>query len=110
MRGAKYNYSAQVNATKAEVSATSGTILMAMALLNTTSAVAYLQMFFKPASEVTVGTTAPDHVIPLPASGGISWPLLGGWYLPGAGLTIAGTTSRSGSTNAAIDVSLVMAK
>lgn len=99
-------YSAQVNATAATVSVVP-VRLISMTLLNTTGAIAYLQMFFKD-SGVTVGTTTPDMVIPLPANGGVSITIPDGWWLGGTGLIVAGTTTRTGNTGAAIDVALVM--
>lgn len=107
MAKGRNKYSASVNATKAEVSATPVTI-QSLTLLNNVAAIGYLQMYFQPASGVTVGTTVADMVIPLPASGGVSITLPEGWFLGGSGLTIAGTTTRTGSTNNAIDVAIIM--
>lgn len=103
----KNKYSASVNATKAEVSAVP-VRLLSITLLNNVASPGYLQMFFLPASSVTVGTTTPDFVIPLPTSGGVTINLDDGWLLGGSGLTIAGTTTRTGNTDNAIDVALVM--
>lgn len=107
MATSRNKYSASVNATKAEVSAVPVTI-RSITLLNNVAAPGYLQMFFQPASGVTVGTTVADFVVPLPTSGGVSITLPGGWYLGGSGLTIAGTTTRTGNTNNAIDVAIMM--
>jgi len=80
----------------------------AIAMLNTTAGNAYLQIFKTAAVNVTLGTTVPDDVIGLPASGGISFPVMsGGWYPGGAGFSIAGTTTRTGSTVALIDVFII---
>lgn len=99
-------YSAQVNATKAEVSAVPVRI-GGLVLKNTTAGDAYVQMFDLPSASVTVGTTAPRHVIPLLSSGGLTLSIPDGWFLGGSGLTIACTTTRTGSTNAAVDVFLI---
>lgn len=82
-------------------------------VMNTTAAAAYLQMFNRSAASVTLGTTAPDHVIPVLASGGAVISFGEGWRFPGGGvlntaLSIAGTTTRTGSTGAAIDVFLAL--
>lgn len=107
MATGRNKYSASVNATKAEVSATP-VIIRSLTLLNNAAAIGYLQMFFQAASGVTVGTTVPDMVIPLPASGGVSITLPDGWFLGGSGLTIAGTTTRTGAVSSATDVAIVM--
>ena len=84
-------------------------------ILNTTAAIAYIQVFYKLAADVTLGTTAPDFVIPLPASGGATLNFSGsGWRtragsvagVASPGLTIAATTSPSNSTTASCYVSL----
>ena len=107
MAEGRSEYSAAVTSTKAEVSAVPVRIL-GIVLLNNAAAATYLQMFFQPASGVTVGTTAPDHVIPMPTSGGIALSFPDGWFLGGSGLTLASTTTRTGSTTATTDVSLIM--
>lgn len=103
---ASYKYSAQVTGTVVNVEAANSVVLMALVLYNTTAAVAYLQVFLKPAASVTLGTTAPDLVFPLPANGGLTLNLSEGWFVGGNGFSIAGTTTRTGSTGAAIDVVL----
>lgn len=76
-----------------------------MVLYNTTGSVAYLQIFALPSSGVTVGTTTPDYVVPVAASSHLTVPIPNnGWFLGGTGFTIASTTTRGGSTNAAMDV------
>lgn len=69
-------------------------------ILNTEAAPTYLQVFFALAANVTVGTTTPDMVIPLPASGGATMKFDNkGWGVK-TGLTIASTTTPTGSTTA----------
>lgn len=97
---------AAVAATKQTVKADLGR-LHALKLLNTTAAKAYLQCFNKLAADVTVGVTVPDFVIPLAANEGTTIPLV----LPigfSIGLVIAGCTTATGNTGAAIDVLAVI--
>ena len=75
-------------------------------ILNTTAAIAYIQVFYALSADVTLGTTVPSFVIPLPASGGATLNLSGsGWRTRGP-LTIASTTSPTNSTTASSYVSL----
>lgn len=80
----------------------------AVEFLNTTAAVAYVQLFPKPASGVTLGTTAPTFSFGLPANGGMT---LGfgpeGWVFGGTGVSVAGTTTRTGASTAAVDVNFI---
>lgn len=93
-----------------QVKATAGQIFNAH-LLNTTAAAAFLQVFFKPAASVTLGTTAPDYVVHLGAneSQTINFPSEGLGLAAGTGISIAGTTTATGSTGAAISTSLAYA-
>lgn len=102
-------YSASVTGTKAQVSAVPVDI-GAYHMLNNAAAISYVQVFYKLAADVTVGTTAPDVVIPLPTSGGATLNFEGmGWRTRGA-LTLAATTTRTGSTTATVDVTLWRAR
>jgi hypothetical protein len=95
-----------VNATKAQVKGSAGQVY-GWSILNTTSAIAYCQVFNLASASVTVGTTTPDYVIPIPANGttGAGNNILGEIGIAhGTGITIACTTTRTGSTNAACDV------
>jgi hypothetical protein len=75
--------------------------------LNTTAAIAYLQIFWKAVADVTIGTTTPDVVIGLPASGGAVIPFAdGGWKTRGTSFSIAATTTRTGLTGAAVSVTI----
>lgn len=81
----------------------------ALNLFNNNAAVAWLQIFLKPASGVTLGTTAPDLSIPLPASAALTWSFGSeGWNLGGTGLSIAATTTRNGLTGGSIAYNIVM--
>lgn len=99
-------YSASVNATKAQVKGSAGTVF-GWSIMNTTSAIAYCQVFNLASASVTVGTTTPDYVIPIPANAttGAGSNIFSekGWS-HSTGITIACTTTRTGSTNAACDV------
>lgn len=101
-------YSAAVTGTKAQVSAVPVNI-GAYQLLNNAAAPTYLQVFYKLAADVTVGTTAADVVIPLPTSGGATLFFDDGWLTRGP-LTLAATTTRTGSTTATVDVVLWKAR
>ena len=87
-----------------QVKATAG-VLSSLSLVNTTAAAAYLQVFFKPAVGVVLGTTAPDAVVRLLASAALVLPLPAPIGIGGTGLTVAGTTTPGGALAAAISVS-----
>lgn len=81
----------------------------ALNLFNNNAAVGWLQIFLKPASGVTLGTTVPDMSIPLTASGELTWSFGSqGWNLGGTGLSIAATTTRTGLTAGSIAYNLVL--
>ena len=63
----------------------------------------YVQLFYKVAADVTLGTTVADTVIPFPAGGVI---LDVGWHINSghAGLSIAVTTDRTGLTGVDTDI------
>jgi hypothetical protein len=91
-------------------------------LVNTTASAAYLQLFNTPASVVTLGTTVPTFVIRLGSNESVWLPMTvplaisaagnpltvtaNGINGTGGGLSLAGTTTSTGSTGAAISVSL----
>ena len=76
-------------------------------LMNTTAAVAYLQVFWVASGSVTPGTTVPDVVIGLPASGGAVLHFEGeGWKTRGTAWSAIATTTRTGSTGAAVSVTV----
>ena len=95
-------FSASVNATKQQVKGSAGQVY-GWQILNTTSAIAYVQVFDKTSANVTVGTTAPDYVIPLPPNSGATLGI-GQGVAHANGITIACTTTRTGSTGAVCDV------
>jgi len=103
--GAGLPFSAQVT-TKQQVKGSTGSIA-GWSVLNTTSAIAYVQVFNALAANVTLGSTTPDWVIPVPANG-TTGAGTNGWLpiaiLHSTGITIACTTTRTGSSTAACDV------
>lgn len=77
-------------------------------LVNTTAAIAYLQIFTQLYSGVTVGTTVPTYVIPVAANGSVILGMGGsnnsaGWRLGGQSCSVAATTTRGGAVSAPID-------
>lgn len=80
--------------------------LMSLRLVNTTAAVAYLQVFNAAQASVTVGTTTPAFVVRLGANESLSIGLLG--LQMANGISMAGTTTAGGSTGAAISVLAVI--
>lgn len=77
--------------------------LSALRLVNTTAAVAYLQCFDALAADVVLGTTTPTFAVRLAANESLVFtPTVPIEFL--TGLVIAGTTTATGSTGAAISV------
>lgn len=80
--------------------------LFGLKLVNTTAAVAYLQVFSLPLASVVLGTTVADFDIRLTASESItfSWPMGLGFSGGGSGISVAGTTAAGNAVGAAISV------
>jgi hypothetical protein len=89
------------------VKATRG-MIHGLRLVNTTAAVAYLQVFDKPAADVVLGTTAPKFAVRLGANEAILWPIEMAIDVGGTGISVAGTTTPTGNTTAAISVLLLV--
>lgn len=107
MPSIKHIYSGQVAGTVQQLSGSAPDAIRLLVLLNTTAAVAYLQIFNLPGASVTLGVTAPWMSLGLPANAGMVLPIPEiGIRCLGSGLSIAGTTQRAGSTGAAIDVNI----
>lgn len=103
-------FTASLTSTKQQVKATGGTIY-GITAVNNGSALAYIQVFNKASANVTVGTTAPDYVVPVPApSSGTAGAGIREEYAKGlsfgTGITVACTTTRTGSTTATCDVNV----
>jgi len=106
--GLGFPFSASLTSTKQAVKASAG-MLYGYEIVNNGSAECYIQVFNKTTANVTVGTTAPDFVIPVPApssgtnGAGIVHDIDKGVAFSTA-ITIACTTTRTGSTSATCDV------
>ena len=98
-------YNASVNATAAEVTNNPNVLIYGIALFNTTGAAAYLQIFDADADDVTVGTTVPTASIGNAIGAAFSVEFSKPIRFT-TGLTIASTTTRSGATNAAQEVTI----
>lgn len=89
-------FSAAVGATKVAVKATPCQV-HGWLIVNPQAVEVFLQVFDALAANVTVGTTVADYVIPLPASGGAVLPLNHVGIRHDVGLTVACTTTPTGS-------------
>lgn len=103
-------FTQSLTSTKAQVKGSAGT-LYGITAVNNGSALAYIQVFNKASASVTVGTTAPDYVVPVPApSSGTAGAGIREEYALGmafgTGITVACTTTRTGSTSATCDVNV----
>lgn len=96
---------AQVGSSKTDFSNVT-TYIGVLEASNTTAAKAYLQIFWKAAADVTLGTTVADAVIGLPASGGVVIAFPDQGWRTNTVWCVAGTTSATNSTEALIDVSV----
>jgi hypothetical protein len=81
--------------------------IVGLKIVNTTGAAAYLQVFAKPATSVTLGSDTPDFCIPLVADESIFLPMPGVLPSGSTGLSIAGTTTATGSTAAVLKVTVL---
>ena len=106
MSTTKQKFSGQVTTVQA-LDNTGPQTLRWLTFLNTTAAVAYLQIFNIAAASVTLGTTAPTLSIGVPASAAIVLAIpVGGQAMRGNALSIAGTTTRAGLTAAILHVNI----
>lgn len=94
--GALISYTAALVATKVAVNAAAGN-LYGFHIYNPNTVVIYVQLFNVASASVTLGTTAPTSVIVVPAGGWAdsSYPVP---ITFGTALTVAATTTASGST------------
>jgi hypothetical protein len=96
--GASMYWNSGLTSTKQAVNASGGN-LYGYHLYNPNTSVAYVQFFNVASASVTVGTTAPNMVIAIPPQGWADSPTTG----PGIGfataMTIAATTTSTGSGN-----------
>lgn len=98
-----------VTGTVKDVKASAAGQLYHLKLVNTTAAAAYLQIFNAKASSVTLGTTVATWTLRLAANESVNIPFATPLALGGSGISIAGTTTATGSTGAAISVSALYA-
>lgn len=102
--GWSFNYQSALSSTKAQIKGTAGAFGGYVNLYNPNTAATFIQVFNKASASVTVGSTAPDFVITLPglatASGtGTDRNLeITCGILMGTGITVAATTTASGSS------------
>lgn len=96
-------YHAAALTVKAELSASPPMLAYSFTVFNTTAAAAYLQVFDLASASVTLGTTTPRFALGIPASGSIfvefEKPMLFT-----VGFVVAGTTTATGATGAALNV------
>ena len=107
---ASHVFSAAVDeSTAVDVDANNPVTIQAINIINFTAsnAIAYAQFFKVAAAGVTVGTTAPDFVIPLPADSGLAWNFANGWLVGGAALSVAVATTRTGNGAADAEICIV---
>jgi len=103
----KQLFTGQVAGTVIALDNNGPTTLRWLTFLNTTAAVAYLQIFNIAAASVTLGTTAPTLSIGVPASAALVLAIPeAGQHMRGSGLSCAGTTTRAGLTGAALDLNI----
>ena len=98
-------YTAQATSTKAEVTDDPNSEVWGFSISNGTAALAYLQVFDLDADAVTVGSTAPTYAIGVPAGEAICV-VFPKQIIHQTGFTIASTTTRTGSSNAAQEVTI----
>lgn len=99
-------YTGQVAGTKIEVTNDPTSTVFCFDISNTTAAAAYLQVFDADADNVTVGTTAPTYAFGLAANQSKNI-MLQKPILHKTGFTVASTTTRTGSTGAAQEVTII---
>jgi len=93
-----------ISSTKQQIKSSAGTFGGYVMLYNPNTAVTFIQVFNKASASVTVGSTAPDFVIPLPgiASASATGSAANAEVVMGVamstGITIAATTTETGSS------------
>lgn len=108
--GAQPFFNDAVGGTVVQVKAGAGQLVY-LKLVNTTGSTAYLQIFDLVATSVTLGTTVAKWTVRLAGNESVSLPILVPFglgqlnSLATAGISMAGTTSATGSSAAAISVS-----
>ena len=59
---------------------------------------AFVQVFYRPSNSVILGTTAPDLIIKVAANGSVAWDFQDPRGVNSIGLSVAATTTDTGST------------
>ncbi len=95
--GTTPSYQSALSSTKTAIKASAGN-LYGWHFYNSNNSVVYIQIFNKTTANVTVGSTAPDFVLVLPQGGFLDDPSLAYPYGFSNALTVAATTTPSGST------------
>ena len=65
---------------------------------NPNAAEAFMQIFYKPSTSVILGTTAPDLIVKIAATGSVAWDFMDPRGVNSTGLSMAATTTDTGST------------
>lgn len=87
---------------------TTGTVVKGLVVLNTTAAVCYIQLFNATAANVTLGTTAPTTTLAFGANASQSLlPASGELFKFATALSVAATTTQTGSTGCAMSVTIL---
>lgn len=107
--GASPFFNDAVAGTVVNIKASAAGQLYHLKLVNTTAAAAYLQIFNVKAASVTLGTTVATWTLRLAANESVNIPMACPLGLGGSGISIAGTTTATGLTGAAISVSALYA-
>ena len=101
--GTTFFHSDDLDETEEQIKGSAGQLYW-LHVMNLSTGVLYLQVFNNTAASVTVGTTAPDMVFPLPTQGDTNG---AGFVLSipngiefDTGITVAATTTATGSTGA----------
>lgn len=102
--GWSFSYQSALTNSTAQIKGSAGTFGGWAMLFNPNTATTYIQVFNKASASVTLGSTVPDFVIPLPGIASASatglaanWESVHGIAMS-TGITVAATTTASGST------------
>lgn len=102
--GWSFSYQSALTNSATQIKGSAGTFGGYLWLYNPNTAVTYIQVFNKASASVTLGVTAPDYVIALPgiasasATGSAANMEMVHGIAMGTGITVAATTTASGST------------
>lgn len=108
--GTTFFHSDDLDETEEEIKGTAGQIYF-ITCFNVSAALLYLQVFNNTAAAVTVGTTAPDMVFPIPTQGttdgaGFVLSIPNGIEMS-TGITVAATTTPTGNTGPGLNEVLI---